>query len=85
MPRMLQTGGRFRFAPEAFQVRLGRPMAEANDLQRDCAVQTFLPRAIDHALTAATDFLEQFVITKLSQHLGRARRFLSTPVRHRAS
>ena len=66
-PRMLQRCGRLGFAAKSFQVGLTRPMAEANNLKRDEAVETFLARAIDDALTATTDFLEQFVIAKLRQ------------------
>ena len=38
----------------------------------DCAIETLLPGAKNHALTAATDFLQQFVIAQLSQHLREA-------------
>ena len=40
----------------------------------DGAVETFLPRAINYALTAAADFLQQFVIAQVSKHLRRSAR-----------
>src|SRR5437870_6618686 len=70
---MLKTGGGFRFTTESLQVRFRGPMTEADDLERDCAIQTFLPGAIDYALTAASDFFQQFVIAKISQHFSQAR------------
>jgi hypothetical protein len=33
-------------------------MAEANHLQGNHAIETFLSRAIDHPLSAATDYLQ---------------------------
>ena len=65
--RMFQAGGRFRLAPKTFQMRLGRPMSERDHLQCDNPVQTFLARAIDNSLTAATNFLQQLVVTELTQ------------------
>ena len=47
---MIEVGGGFRFASKALQVRIGRPLAEANHLESDSAVETLLPRAINHAL-----------------------------------
>ena len=41
---------------------------KANDFQSHYAVETFLPGAKDHALTTATNFFLQFVITKVSKH-----------------
>ena len=41
--------------------------------KRDGAIETFLPRAKYHALTAAADFLQQFVVAEVSQHLRGAR------------
>src|SRR6266496_5118509 len=48
-------------------------MAEANDLECQCAVETFLPGAINHTLTAATDLLQQFIVAKVGQRLCRTR------------
>src|SRR5207249_9962309 len=70
---MLKTGGGFRFTTESLQVRFRGPMTEADNLERDCAIQTFLPGAIDYALTAASDFFQQFVIAKITQHFSQAR------------
>jgi len=62
---MLETGGRFRFLAKSSQVRRARKMSEADHLQRDGAIQTFLSRAINDALPAASDFFEQLVIAKV--------------------
>ena len=64
---MMETRRRLSLAAEAFQVRFGRAMAETNDLERHEAVQTLLAGAINDALTAATDFLQEFVIAELCQ------------------
>ena len=58
-------------------MRFSRPLAEANDFQRDCAVETLLARSKHHALTAAADFLQQVVIAKVSQYLGSTRCFFT--------
>ena len=41
---MLEVGGGFCFPPKAFQMRFAGPRAEADHLQRDCAIETFLAR-----------------------------------------
>jgi hypothetical protein len=69
---MIQAGGSFRFPTEALHVRFARPLTEANDSQRHCAVQTFLASTKYHALTAATDFLQQFVIAQFSYNCEEA-------------
>jgi hypothetical protein len=51
-------------------VGFARPLTEANDFQRDDAIETFLPGAKYHALTTATDFFQQFVIAQFSEKLG---------------
>src|SRR5438552_7581466 len=79
---MLKTGGGFRFATETLQMRFGRPVPQADDFERHCAIQTFLSRAIDDALTAAPDFLQQFVIAKISEHFWRTRSLLSIQCWH---
>ena len=66
---MIQAGGGFGFPTKAFQMRLRGPLAKANDFQCDCSVETFLARAINNALAASTDFLEQFVVTEIHQHV----------------
>ncbi len=50
--------GSFRFHAKPLHVRLSRPVSEANHFERYDPVETFLPRPIDHALAAATDFFE---------------------------
>jgi hypothetical protein len=59
-------------------VRGSRQLTNANDLYRDCAVETPLPGAEYHTLTAATDFLKQFVIAEFSGHLLRGEFFFTT-------
>ena len=66
---MLETGGGFRFATETLQVRFRGPLAQADHFECDGAVETFLSRAVNYALTSPADFLQQFVITKVSKHL----------------
>ena len=46
-------------------------MAKTNDFECDGPIKTFLSRPINHALTAATNLLEQLVIAEL--HLDPAR------------
>ena len=40
-------------------------MAERDHFERNDSIETFLPRAINHALPAASDFFQQFVIAKI--------------------
>ena len=55
---MIQAGGGFRFPAKALQMRVASPMAQADHLESDNAVETFLPRAINHTLAATTDYLQ---------------------------
>jgi hypothetical protein len=55
---MIELRRGFCFAAEALQVRVSCPLANANDLYRDCAIETLLPGAKYYALTAPTDFLQ---------------------------
>jgi hypothetical protein len=48
-------------------------LAQADHLQRDSAIKTFLPGTIDHALSAATDLFEQIVVTEISKLLASSR------------
>ena len=66
---MIQTGGGFRFPAKALQMRVGSPMAQANYFESDSAVETFLPRAINHTLAATTDYLQQFIVAKVGERL----------------
>src|SRR5262245_3881804 len=68
-PRMIELCGGFCFPAEALQVRVGCPLANANDLYRDRAIETLLPGAKYYALTTPADFLQQFVVAKLFGHL----------------
>src|SRR5207237_6865356 len=70
---MIETGGSFGFPAKTLQMRFARPLTKANDFQRDCAVETFLPGAKYHAPTATTDLFQQFVVAQFSQHFGEAR------------
>ena len=65
---MFEAGSSFRFPAKALQMRFGRPRAQANYFERYGAIETFLMGAINHALTASTDFLQQFVVAKVCQH-----------------
>ena len=68
---MIQAGSGFRFPAKALQMRVGSPVPEANDLERYCPVETFLPRAINHTLAAATNFLQQFIVAKIGEVFAR--------------
>src|SRR6266516_3692982 len=69
---MLEAGGGFCFAAESLKMCFRGPVTEANYFDRDCAVETFLSRAINYALTAAANFLQQLVVAKVRQHPRRA-------------
>src|SRR5438094_10153999 len=60
---MVETGSSFRFPAKALHVRFGGPTAQANHLERNRAIQTFLMGAINYALTASTDLFQQLVVT----------------------
>ena len=64
---MFQASGRFRFEAKALQVGFARPLTKANDFYSDCAIETLLPRTKHDALTAASNFFQQFVIAKVRQ------------------
>src|SRR5205823_896365 len=63
--RMLQARGRFRFVPETFKMWRARPVAETDHFQRDRSIQAFLPGSVNHALSAASDLLQQLIVAKL--------------------
>ena len=65
---MFKAGSSFRFPAKALQMRFGRPRAQADHFKRDCAIETFLMGAINYALTAAANFLQQLVIAKVCEH-----------------
>src|SRR6266513_5994880 len=70
---MLEAGSGFCFATESLQMRLRGPMSQTNYFESYGAVETFLPGAINYALSTTTDLLEQFVVTKVGQRLCRTR------------
>ena len=63
---MFEAGSSFRLPAKALQVRFGRPRAQANHFERDGAIETFLMSAINYALTAAANFLQQLVVAEFS-------------------
>src|SRR6516164_2892833 len=65
--RMIQAGGSFGFSAKALQVRLRGPRAKSDDLECNCAIETLLMCAINYSLTAASNFLQQFVLTKVAK------------------
>ena len=65
---MFEAGGGFGFPAKTLQVRFGGPGAKANHFKRDSAIETFLMSAINHALTASADFLQQFVVAKVAKY-----------------
>jgi hypothetical protein len=73
---VFEPGSSFRFAAKALQVRFGGPRAKADHFERDGAIKTFLMGAINYALTASADFLQQFVVAKVCEHSNRMRGFL---------
>src|SRR5262249_2471730 len=70
---MIEAGSGFRFSPKALQMRLSSPRSQANYFERDNAIEAFLPRSINYALTTTTDFFQQFVVAKVCQHFNRTR------------
>ena len=68
----------FCFETKTSQVRFARPLTKANDLKRDCSIQTLLSRAKHHTLAAAADFFQQFVIAEFAEDLCDALALRST-------
>src|ERR1700758_3114405 len=64
--RMVEARGGFRFQTKPLEMRFACPLAKADDFQCDCAVETFLSCPEHHALTAASNFLQQVVVAELS-------------------
>src|SRR2546430_3653382 len=63
---MFEAGSSFRLSPKTLQMRFSGPRAKADQLQRDCTIETFLMGTINYALTAAANFLQQLVVAKVS-------------------
>jgi hypothetical protein len=53
-------------------MRLRGPLAETDNFECNSAVETFLSRAINDALTAAANFFQQLIVAQVSEHLPRA-------------
>src|SRR4029077_56116 len=77
---MVEVGSGFCLPAKALQMCFGRPGAQADYFKRDGAIKTFLIGAINYPLTATANFLQQFVIAKVSQHFNV--RHTVTPARH---
>jgi hypothetical protein len=76
---MVEVSSGFCFAAKALQMRFSGPRSQANYFERDGAIETLLVGAVNYTLTTPADFLQQFVVTKVSQHSCRYRGFL--PIR----
>src|SRR5207249_230572 len=55
------------FATESLQMRFSGPMSQTDYFESYCAVETFLPGAINYALSAAADLLQQFIVAKVGE------------------
>src|SRR6516165_4140498 len=55
---MIETRCRFGFQMETFQMRVGRPLAKAEDFQRDGAIEAFLSRSVHYSLSTTAHFFE---------------------------
>src|SRR5215831_10182181 len=53
-------------------MRSACPLTRADDFQSDRAIETLVSREVNYPLTAAPNFLKQFVITELSRQLCNA-------------
>src|SRR5438128_3194689 len=73
---MVEAGSGFCFATESLQMCLRGPMSQTDYFESYGAVETFLPGAINYALSTTTDLLEQFVVTKVGKRLCRTWCFL---------
>ena len=69
---VVQTRCGLRLKPKPFDVRFGGPPSGADDFQGDYAVKAFLTRAIDQALAAATNLLQQLVVAQFFRQLHAA-------------
>src|SRR5437867_5547552 len=63
--RVLEEGRSRNLAPEPLNDLLARELPGQDHLHRDNALETALPRAIDHAHPAAGNLFEQFVIAEV--------------------
>ena len=56
--RIIKTCSGFCFPAKALQVVFARPLTQRDHLQRDDAIEIFLPGTVHHALAAPTDFFQ---------------------------
>src|SRR5262249_14948540 len=56
------------FQSKALEVRWCGPLTKADHFYGNNAIETLLPGPKHHSLTAPTDFLQQLIVTQLSQH-----------------
>ena len=63
-------------------MRFSSPGTQADHFERDGAIETFLMGAINHALTAASDFPHQLVVSEVSQDSCGLRGCLFVPWPH---
>src|SRR5438128_2077909 len=59
---MIQASGGFGLEAKPLDVCFRSPPAKTDDLQCYYAVETFLPRLVNHGLTTAANFLQQLVV-----------------------
>ena len=62
---MLQLGRCFRFDQKPTQHNRGSEMRVQHHLERNCAVEAYLPCLVNDAHAAAANLLDQFVVPKL--------------------
>jgi hypothetical protein len=67
---MFEVGGGFGLAAESFQVPFGCPRTQSEHFERHTAIETLLMGAINYALTATADFLEQFIVAEVAERLS---------------
>ena len=72
-PDVVQPGGRLGFGQEPLAVAARRERAAENHLHRQLAIQIHLPRQVHDPHPAATDLLQQFVVSQSSRRGERSR------------
>ena len=73
---MLEAGSSFRLPAKSLHVQFCRPSSQTNYFERNGAIEAFLPRPINYALTTPANFLQQLVVAEFGWHLCGAHRFL---------
>ena len=64
---MFEVGSGFCFPAKTLQMRFSGPGTEAPS-ERHSAIETFLMGAINNALTASADFLQQLIVAKVPEY-----------------